>query len=114
MGPTTPATTKAASSRTPATVTWLARSRRRGRRPRPGSSTGVSSGSTGSSLSRIADSGINPGITEIHQQIDQDDQRRDGKDDALDERVVALLDGLDDQAAHARQRKDVLDDHRPA
>src|SRR5437588_11747965 len=113
MGPTTPATTKTASSRTPARVTGLARSRRRCRRPRPGSGTGASSGSTGSSSSRIADSGINPGITEIHQQIDEDDQRRDGKDDALDERVVALLDGLDDQAAHAGQRKDVFDNDGP-
>src|SRR5579871_356132 len=47
---------------------------------------------------------------EIHQQIHDDQEQQTG----LHDRVVAIIDGREDQTSHARPAERVLHDHHPA
>src|SRR6266481_6746640 len=64
--------------------------------------------------SRVPDPRIEHGVQEIHEEIHEDDDRDYEQVDALDHRVIALEDGVEEKAAHARQLEDGLDDDRPA
>src|SRR5712691_7530138 len=58
----------------------------------------------------VADAGIEDGIERVHGQIHEDDGGHDDEVDALDDGIVALGDRLEEEAAHAGQPKDRLDD----
>src|SRR5688572_20951749 len=59
----------------------------------------------------VADAGVEDGIERVHAQVDEHDRGDDDEVDALDHRVVTLVDGIEEKAAHARQAEDRLDDH---
>src|SRR6266567_2431943 len=60
--------------------------------------------------SRVSDPRIQHGVQEIHEEIHEDDDRDHEQVDALDHRVVALENRVEEKAAHARQLEDGLDD----
>src|SRR5919201_3194510 len=63
-----------------------------------------------SARSANPDSGIDPAIQQVDEQIAHDEAERDQQDHALDERIVAREDRVDDEPSHARQREDVFRD----
>src|SRR5688572_21234718 len=48
----------------------------------------------------VADAGVEDGIEGIHAQVDEHDRGDDDEVDALDHRVIALVDGVEKKAAH--------------
>src|SRR5512132_3351820 len=70
--------------------------------------------SRGPAPSLVADAGVEDGIAGIDGEVDQHDERDDDQIDALDHRIVALVDRVEQEAAHPRQAEDRLDDHGAA
>src|ERR1043166_526632 len=62
----------------------------------------------------VTDAGVEDGIERVHSQVDQDDGGDDDEVDALDDRIVALADRLEEEAPESGQAEDGLDDHGPA
>src|SRR5262245_36262402 len=60
----------------------------------------------------VANPGIEPGITHVDEEVRDDDHRREKEHRALDHRVVAQLDSVEQQAAHTGLEENDLDDHR--
>ena len=50
----------------------------------------------------------------VHDEVHADHHRDDDQVHALDHRVVALVDGVEEEPAHARQAEDLLEDHGAA
>jgi hypothetical protein len=57
---------------------------------------------------------IQIGVGQIYQQIHQNNDRRQQQIHLLHDRIISLIDGHEHEAAHPRQAKDGLEDHRPA
>src|SRR5215467_3235044 len=57
-----------------------------------------------------ADSGIDPAIEQVDEQVAHDETDRDEQNHALDQRIVACEHRIDHETAHARQREDVFGD----
>src|SRR5271163_28226 len=74
------------------------------------SAIGVSSAATSAAM---ANPRIDDAVDEIDDQIDADDDRRDQHDPALQSRIVAPADRIDEPMADARPREDRLRQHRP-
>src|SRR6266849_2577679 len=64
--------------------------------------------------SAVANAGIEPAVEEIDGEGDRHEQRRDEEDGALGERVVALIDGPEDEPADAGKGEDFLHHHGAA
>src|SRR5215813_12316717 len=64
--------------------------------------------------SRASASWIEHGVEQIHEEVHEDDDGDHEQVDALDHRVVALENGVEEEAAHARELEDGLDDDGPA
>src|SRR5437867_11857323 len=62
----------------------------------------------------VPDARIEDGIERVHRQVDQDDGGDDDEIDALDDRIVALGDRLEEETPEAGQAEDGLDDHGAA
>src|SRR5262249_34536507 len=62
----------------------------------------------------VPDPRVEQGIEGIHGQVDQHDDRDDDQVDALDDGIVPLRDGLEEEAAHTWQAEDRFDDDRAA
>src|SRR5437879_408540 len=62
----------------------------------------------------VPDARIEDGIERVHRQVDQDDGGDDDEVDALDDRIVALGDRLEEETPEAGQAEDGLDDHGAA
>src|SRR6202171_2200776 len=60
----------------------------------------------------IADGRVDHGVEHVDHQIDQDELEGEKQDLGLDDRVVAHVDGVDQQAAHAGPVEDYFDDDR--
>src|SRR5437660_10832065 len=60
----------------------------------------------------VPDARIEDGRERVHCQGDQDDRGDDDEIDALDDRIVALRDRLDEETPEAGQTEDGLDDQR--
>src|SRR5512145_1915243 len=78
----------------------------------------VSGGPSRSSTARwggfsslITDSGIEPGINDVGQDLKNDDRSSDQKKDAHDQGRVAIGNAVQKQTSHARPGKDALRDH---
>src|SRR5215470_4892954 len=73
------------------------------------SRTGVSAAAA-RARSANADSGIDPAIEQVDEQVAHDERDGDQQNHALDQWIVAREDRVDHEAADARQREDVLGD----
>src|SRR2546426_10781316 len=58
----------------------------------------------------VTDAGIEDGIERVHGEIDENDRGDDDEVDALDDRIVALGDRLEEEAPKPGQPEDRLDD----
>src|SRR6266704_642016 len=76
---------------------------------RSGSGTGTVW--TESAIGSVPDPRVDHGVAEISQQVARDDDDDHEQVDALDDRVVALEDGVHEELPHARQPEDRLNDH---
>src|ERR1051326_3935199 len=65
-------------------------------------------------LASVADARIEPGIHQVHGQIDQTENQSDEQHPTLHNGVIAIADAVEQEAAHARQRENRLDNHRAA
>src|SRR5690554_3433443 len=54
---------------------------------------------------------IDPGIRQVHNKIHEDKYGRYDQDDALDQRVITLVDGADGKATQAGNGEHLLDHH---
>src|SRR5215204_1663946 len=70
--------------------------------------------STASIALAIANSRVDEGVNDVHDQVGQDEDDRDQEDDALHDRVVTVEDRANENATDAANRKDRLDDHGAA
>src|SRR6266403_1681978 len=70
-------------------------------------------GSTGRPLS-VADTRVQKRIGEVDEEIEADDHRRDDQVHRLHDRVVELVEGLEEEEPHAGEPEDRLDDHGAA
>ena len=61
----------------------------------------------------VHDTWINPGVENVHRQIDEDEEDGHHEDRSLDKRKVAGLYGLDGQATQSGPGKDCFGDYRP-
>src|SRR5207249_4923185 len=59
---------------------------------------------------READSGIQVAIQQVHEDVERDEEDRDGEDAALHERVIALHDGREEHAADTGDGEYLFDD----
>src|SRR5699024_7315387 len=81
----------------------------------PTASTPVGAGAVAmGSRSATADPGIEHAVGEVHEGVDEHEQRREDHDRGLDYREVLGLDGLHQQAAHAGKVENGLDDDSAA
>src|SRR6266567_8126423 len=64
--------------------------------------------------SAVADAGIEPAVEEVDGKVDHHEERRDEQYGALGQRVVALIDGPEDEAADTGKREDLLHHHGAA
>src|SRR5688572_12573908 len=62
----------------------------------------------------VPDSRVEKRIRRVDDEVHQDDDGDDHQIDALDHRVVALVDGVEEEAAHAGEAEDLLEDHGAA
>src|SRR3990172_1385499 len=113
-GAATASTMNPTTNRTPTSPTgWritcrtISASPLRGRRAAPGVIRAVAA-------SVIADPWIEIGVDQIDEQVDHDEDDRDEKYPGLDDRVVPLIDPVEDQPADAGHAEDLLDHDRPA
>src|SRR5437773_8809081 len=67
-----------------------------------------------SARSAKPDSGIDPAIQQVDEEVADDEADRDQQNYALHERIVARKDRVDHEAPDAGQREDVFRDHRAA
>src|SRR5438093_2865305 len=68
----------------------------------------------GAQMLTITDTGIEVGIAEVHNEIQQEPEGGPDQIDALHHREVPANQRLKEETPHARQPEDGLDDHRPA
>src|SRR4051812_20589356 len=87
----------AISNALPIAMVGLRRTKTRKRARRPGSASGMST----VVVISVADAWIEEGIAEIDQQIDQHVDAGEHQYDALDDRIVAPRDRIDDEPADA-------------
>src|SRR5262245_1608105 len=66
------------------------------------------------SSSAVADAGVEPGIGDVDEEVDEQEDGGDQHDERLGERVVAARDRLDEQHAQAVQVEHLLGDYQPA
>src|SRR5262249_58176050 len=64
--------------------------------------------------SLVTDAGIEERIQGVHGQVEEDDHRHHHQVHALDDRVVPLVDGVEEEAADPGQAEDRLDHHGSA
>src|SRR5882762_1011237 len=62
----------------------------------------------------VADPGVEEGVERVDDQVDQDHHAHDEQVHALDHRIVALVDRVEEKAAHPGQPEDALEDHGAA
>src|SRR5262249_4660618 len=62
----------------------------------------------------VANPRVENRVERVDSEVDQHDDRDDHQVDALDDWIVTLVDRIEQEAAHARQAEDGLDDDRAA
>src|SRR3954453_10968365 len=67
-----------------------------------------------SAMWSVPDPWIEEGIHDVHEQVHHDDRKRADQHRALDDRQVALLDGVEGEPAHARDVEHGLGQDRAA
>src|SRR6266540_1833873 len=102
------------SSPTKRTSPTTAFGERAKRRANATARSSVSRSTRGSARSGVADTGIEPRIDQVHRQIRREVDRRAEEHGPLDDREVAVEDGLDREPPDAGPAEDVLDDERAA
>src|SRR5262249_17693905 len=63
-------------------------------------------------VTSVPDARIEHRVEGVHDEVDEDDRRDDDEVHALDDGIVALIDRVEEEAAHPGQAKDRLDDDR--
>src|SRR5262249_10910674 len=80
----------------------------------PGSSNVTTcAGTVAIRASLVPDPRVKPRVSQVDEEIQRDQSRRDEHDVGLHHRIVAVEDRLHREPAHAGQREDLLDDERP-
>src|SRR5262245_49109020 len=65
-------------------------------------------------MTSVPDARIEVGVARIHGEVHEHHHGDDEEIDALDDGIVALIDRVEEEAPHARQSKDGLEDHHAA
>src|SRR5579884_398453 len=101
---------KPASTARPSSAARWRRKRRHVSNPaRAGAARGV-----GTAASVVAYAGVDIGVQYVNCQVDQDEQRREGEHDPLDERIVAGEDRVDQELPDPRPAEHCLSEYRAA
>src|SRR6266545_3168569 len=89
------------------------RQSRRARAAGPGRSTAGCSAAI-SAPRTVLDARVNQAVEQVHDEIDQHEQRRDQEYDRLHDRVIAARDRVQGEGADPGPGEDLLHDHRAA
>src|SRR5215475_426179 len=70
--------------------------------------------STWLAMASVPDARIEIGVARVHGEVHEHHDGDDEEIDPLDHRIVALVDGIEEEAPHARQAEDRLENHHSA
>src|SRR5262245_20409609 len=62
----------------------------------------------------VPDPGVEQRVDAVEREVDDDDERHDHQVDPLDDGVVALVDGVEEEPSHPGQPEDLFEDDRAA
>src|SRR3989442_3908142 len=65
-----------------------------------------------SAIASVPDARVEVRVERVHGEVHEDDHRDDEEIDALDDGIVPLVDGVEEETSHAGQPEDRLEDHR--